>query len=87
MGGFFVQYKNDYIFAAVSTLAESTATESVLIESTATESVFTESVVASELPLQAAKEAAITNAKAAILNEFFMFNFFKSDYIVLLLIQ
>jgi hypothetical protein len=58
----------------------------ILDESVLTESVFTESVVAVLEPLQAAKEA-ITKAKAAILNEFFMLIFLKSDYIVLILIQ
>jgi hypothetical protein len=52
------------------------AAVSTLVVSTTVESVLTESVVAVLEPLQATKEA-ITKAKAAILNEFFMFKIFK----------
>lgn len=68
----------DYIFLAVSFLAVSTLAVSFLEVSAILEvSDFTESVVVVELePLQAAKEA-ITRAKAAIFNEFFMLIFLK----------
>jgi hypothetical protein len=58
------------IFLEVSVLAESILAESILAESVAAES---------DLPLQAAKETAITKAKAPILNAFFMLIFFLSD--------
>lgn len=79
----------NYIFLVVSALAESAAAESAVIteSAVAAESAFAESAVDSPAPLQAAKEVAIAKAKNAILKEFFMLIFFKSDYIVLVLIH
>jgi len=79
-------YKNNYIFAAVSAAAESTTVVSTTVESTTVESTAVESAVSEPEPLQAANEVAIAKATNAIL-KFFILIFFKSDYIVLVLIH
>jgi hypothetical protein len=69
-------YKNDYIFAAVSAAAVSTTVVSTTVVSTTVVSAAVVSAEESPEPLQAAKEVAIAKAKNAILKEFFMLIFF-----------